>query len=122
MFAKHQITQPWDQTHHPQRDRCELKPTTTIITQPLSTYTVISFKENSTLKRYITKKTLISKPFWTLGEALSAIMKVIAMEGMYDKGNPYMVPCSPELEEILNRKALLSTQLTDLIMSQVAPL
>ena len=31
-----------------------------------------------------------------------------------------MVLCSPELEEILNRKALLSTQLTDRIMSQVA--
>ena len=120
MFAKHQITQPRDQTHHPSRDWCELKPTHTVITQPLSTFTVISFKEDSTLKRYIERKTLISKPFWTLGEALSAIMKVIAMEGMYDKGNPYMVLCSPELEEILNRKALLSTQLTDRIMSQVA--
>ena len=31
-----------------------------------------------------------------------------------------MVLCSPELEEILNRKALLTTQLTDRIMSQVA--
>ena len=120
MFAKHQITQPRDQTHHPPRDRCELKPTHTFITQPLSTSTVISFKENSTLKRYITRKTRISKPFWTIGEALSAIMKVIAMEGMYDKGNPHMVLCSPELEEILGRKALLSNQLTDSIMNQVA--
>ena len=47
-------------------------------------------------------------------------MKVIAREEMYDKGNPYIVLCSPELEEILNRKALLSTQLTDRIMSPVA--
>ena len=88
MFAKHQITQPWDQTHHPPRDRCELKPTHTVITQPLSTCAVISFKENSTLKRYITKKTRISKPFWTIGEAFSAIMKVIAMEGLFDKETP----------------------------------
>ena len=120
MFAKHQITQPWDQTHHPPRDRCELKPTTTIITQPLSTYTVISFKENSTLKEYITRKTRISKHFWTIGETLAAIMKVIAMEGLFDKGNPKMVLCSPELEVILGRKALLSSQLTDSIMNQVA--
>ena len=113
MFAKHQITQPWNQTHHPPRDRCKLKPITT-----LSTYTVISFKENSTLKEYITRKTRISKHFWTIGETLAAIMKVIAMEGLFDKGNPKMVLCSPELEVILGRKALLSSQITDSIMNQ----
>ena len=120
MFAKQQITQPWNQTHHPPRDQCELKPTTTIIAQPLSTHTVISFWENSTLKEYITRKTQISKHFWTIGETLATIMKVIAMERMFDKGNPKMILCSPELENILGRKALLSSQLSDSIMNQVA--
>ena len=120
MFAKDRMTQPRDLIHHPSRDWCGLNPTHTVITQPLSSFTVISFKEGSTLKGYIERRTLVPKTFYTIGEALALLMKVIATEGMYDKGNPHMVLCSPELEEILNRKALLSTQLTDRIMSQVA--
>ena len=39
---------------------------------------------------------------------------------MYDEGNPYIVLCSQELEEVLDRKALHTSQLTNRIMSQVA--
>ena len=120
MFAKDRMTQPRDLIHHTSRDWCELNPTHTVITQPLSSLTVISFKEGSTLKGYIERRTLVPKSFYTIGEALALLMKVIATEGMYDKGNPSIVICSPELEEILNRKALHTSQLTDRIMSQVA--
>ena len=120
MSAKDRMTQTRDLIHHTPRDWCELNSTPTAITQPLSSYTVISFKEGSTLKGYIERRTLVPKTFYTIGEALALLMKVIAREEMYDKGNPYIVLCSPELEEILNRKALHTSQLTDRVMSQVA--
>ena len=67
MFAKHQITQPWNQTHHPPRNR---------------------HKENPTLKEYITRKPRIPQHFRTIGEALAVTMKVIAVEGLLDKEPP----------------------------------
>ena len=67
MFAKHQITQPWNQTHRPPRDR---------------------HKENPTLREYIVRKTRIPQHLWTTGEALAVTMKVIAVEGLLDKEPP----------------------------------
>ena len=45
-------------------------------------------KENPTLKEYITIKPRIPQHFRTIGEALAVTMKVIAMEGLFDKETP----------------------------------
>ena len=95
----------------------QIIPTSDLVSTPT---TVISFEEGSTLKAYIEKKSLISKTFYVIGEVLAILKTVIIKEKMYDEGNPYIVLCSQELEEALDRKALHVSQLTDRIMSQIA--
>ena len=67
MIAKHQITQSWNQTHRPPRDRC---------------------RENPTFREYIVRKPRIPQHLWTLGAALAIDMKVIVVEGLLDKEPP----------------------------------
>ena len=58
MFAMRQITQSWNQTHRPPRDR---------------------HRENPTLREYIVRKPRIPQHLWTLGAALAVNMKVIVV-------------------------------------------
>ena len=88
MSVKDRMTQTSDLIHHTPKDWCDLISTPTVIStaisQPLPSYTVISFKEGSTLKEYIERKSLVPKTFYTIGEVVAILMKVIIKEKMYD--------------------------------------
>ena len=82
--------------------------------------TIVSFKKGSSLKTYMDEKTRIIKRFYMIGEILAILKAVISEEKMYDVRNPSIVLCSPELELVLDRKALHISELTGRIMNQVA--
>ena len=80
---------------------------------------VFKFKEGASLKSYISKITHTEKLFYTLGEILAIIKRVIREEKMFDYRNPSVILCSKELEHALNRKALHVTEVRSLIMDQI---
>ena len=95
----------------------QIIPTSDLVSTPS---TVISFEEGSTLKAYIEGKSHISKTFYVIGEVLAILKTVISEEKMYNERNPSIVLCSQELEEVLDRKALHISELTECITSQIA--
>ena len=80
---------------------------------------VFKFKEGASLKFYISKITNTEKLFYTLGEILTIIKRVISEEKMFDDRNPSVILCSKELEHALNRKALHVTEVRGLVMNQI---
>ena len=82
--------------------------------------TIVSFKPNSELKRYIQQKTGVTKTFFTLGEVTAILKVIIGQERQYDKRNPAVIICSAELELALKCKALHVTELKDTVISHLA--
>ena len=67
--------------------------------------TIVSFKPNSQLKRYIQLKTKITKTFFTLGEVTAILQTIIEQEKQYDERNPAVIICSEELKLALKYKS-----------------
>ena len=82
--------------------------------------TIISFKPNSELKKYIHQKTRINKTFFRLGEITAILKVIIGQEKQYDKRNPAVIICSEELNLALKCKALHVTEVKDTIISHLA--
>ena len=78
--------------------------------------TIVSFKPNSELKRYIQLKTGITKTFFTLGEVTAILKIIIGQERQYDKQNPAVIFCSTALK----CEALHVTELKDTVISHLA--
>ena len=81
--------------------------------------TIISFEVQSPLKLYLDKITKISKTFYTLGEVVAILQRVILDEEQCDPANPSMVMCSPTLSEALQCKALYRCEIVERVMTQV---
>ena len=82
--------------------------------------TIVSFKPNSELKKYIQHKTKISKTFFTLGEITTILRIIIGQEKQYEERNPAVIICSEELKLALNCDALHVSELKDKIISHLA--
>ena len=82
--------------------------------------TIVSFKPNSELKKYIQHKTKISKTFFILGKVTAILQTIIEQEKQYDKRNPAVIICSEELKLALKCKALHHKELKDAIISHLA--
>ena len=79
--------------------------------------TIVSFKPNSELKRYIQLKTGITKTFFTLGEVTAILKIIIGQERQYDERNPAVIICSEELKLALKCEALHITELKDTVIA-----
>ena len=77
-----------------------------LVTSKLSSDTIVSFKPDSELKRYVQLKTRITKTFFTLGEIIATLRTIIEEEKQYDERNPALIICSEELKLALKCKAL----------------
>ena len=82
--------------------------------------TIVSFKPNSELKKYIHQKTRINKTLFTLGEITAILKVIIGQEKQYYKRNPAVIICSAELKLALKCEALHVTELKDTIISHLA--
>ena len=82
--------------------------------------TLVYFKPNSELKKYIQHKTKISKTFFILGKVTAILQTIIEQEKQYDKRNPAVIICSEELELALKYEALHHKELKDAIISHLA--
>ena len=91
-----------------------------LATSKMLSDTIVSFKPNSELKRYIQLKTGISKTFFTLGEITATLKVIIGQERQYDERNPAVIICSAELKLALKCGALHVTELKDAIISHLA--
>ena len=91
-----------------------------LATSTMLVNTIVSFKPNSELKKYIHLKTRINKTFFTLGEITAILKVIIGQEKQYDKRNPAVIICSEELKLALKCKALHVTELKDTIISHLA--
>ena len=83
--------------------------------------TIVSFKPNSELKKYIHLKTRINKTFFTLGEVTAILRIIIGQEKQYNKWNPAVIICSAELKLALKCEALHVIQVKTLLWSQLIP-
>ena len=81
--------------------------------------TIFGFKQDAPLRRFIQKASGTSDEFFTLGEILSILKKVISSEGLYDERNPSIILCSEELEVALNQKAMHVSQVRAAVMDQL---
>ena len=79
----------------------------------LSSDTIVSFKPDSELKRYIQLKTRITKTFFTLREIIATLRTIIEEEKQYDERNPALIIC-------LKCKALHYKELKNAIISHLA--
>ena len=59
-----------------------------LATSKLLSDTIVSFKPDSELKRYVQLKTGIIKTFFTLGEIIATLRTIIEKEKQYDERNP----------------------------------
>ena len=91
-----------------------------MVTSKLSSDTIVSFKPDSELKRYIQLKTRITKTFFTLGEIIATLRTIIEEEKQYDERNPALIICSEELKLVLKCKALHYKELKNAIISHLA--
>ena len=69
-----------------------------LATSKMLSDSIVSFKTDSQLRRYIQLKTGITKAFFTLGEITAILKTIIGHEKQYDERNPAVIICSPELE------------------------
>ena len=91
-----------------------------LVTSKLSPDTIVSFKPDSELKRYVQLKTRITKTFFTLGEIIATLRIIIEGEKQYDERNPALIICSEELKLALKCKALHYKDLKNAIISHLA--
>ena len=91
-----------------------------LVASKLSPDTIVSFKPDSELKRYVQRKTRITKTFFTLGEIIATLRIIIEGEKQYDERNPALIICSEELKLALKRKALHYKDLKIAIISHLA--
>ena len=91
-----------------------------LVASKLSPDTIVSFKPDSELKRYIQRKTRITKTFFTLGEIIATLRIIIEGEKQYDERNPALIICSEDLKLALKRKALHYKDLKTAITSHLA--
>ena len=91
-----------------------------LATSKLLSDTIVSFKPDSELKRYVQLKTGIIKTFFTLGEITATLQTIIEQEKQYDERNPAVIICSEELKLALKYKALHHKELKDAIISHLA--
>ena len=59
------------------------------------------------------------KTYYTLGEILTTLKRVIAGEKMFDIRNPSIVLCLEEVEKALDQKALHVNEVWDFIMGHL---
>ena len=76
-----------------------------LATSKMLSDTIVSFKTDSQLKRYIQLKTQMTKAFFTLGEITAILKTIIGQEKLYDDKIPAVIICLPELELALDCKA-----------------
>ena len=91
-----------------------------LATSKLLSDTIVSFKPDSELKRYVQLKTGIIKTFFTLGEITATLRTIIEKEKQYDERNPAVIICSEELKLALKCKALHYKELKNAIISHLA--
>ena len=70
---------------------------------------------------FLFNKTGVERSYYTLIEIFIILKKIIREEKLFDQTNPSIVMCSPELEEAINVKALLVTQIRNYVLSQLTP-
>ena len=90
-----------------------------LATSKLLSDTIVSFKPDSELKRYVQLKTGIIKTFFTLGEITATPRTIIEKEKQYDERNPAVIICSEE-KLALKCEALHHKELKDAIISHLA--
>ena len=81
-----------------------------------------TFKSQSRLEIYLKSKCNFSKTKFTLREILYLLRDIIKNEELFDKRNPAVIICSPELEESLDLKALHVTQIKHAVIKQLNPM
>ena len=82
--------------------------------------TIVCFKPDSGLKKYIQNKTKIHKTFFTLGEITTILRIVIKQEKLYEERNPTVIICSEELKLALKCDALHLSELKEKILTHLA--
>ena len=81
--------------------------------------TIVCFKPDSGLKKYIQNKTKIYKTFFTLGEITTILRIVIKREKLYEVRNPTVIICSEELKLALECDALHLSELKEKILTHL---
>ena len=104
----------------PKRNMCSTGNLNHLAISKMLPDTIISFKPNSELKRYIQLKTKITKIFFTLGEVTAILQTIIEQEKQYDERNPAVIIFSEELNLALKCEALHHKELKDTIISHLA--
>ena len=99
---------------------CSVENQNYLATSKMLSDTIVSFKPNSELKRYIQLKTGITKTFFTLGEVTAILKIIIGQERQYDERNPAVIICSAELKLAWKCEALHATELKDTVISHLA--
>ena len=80
---------------------------------------VIKFKPSSQLYNVVINRGGNRKKYFCLHEILTILKNYIRRNGFYDKNNPSIILCCPELEEAFGKKFLHITEIRNLVMKHV---
>lgn len=80
-----------------------------------------TFKPNSSLQLFITKKTMFAAKRFTLFKLLTTLKKIICDENLFDPNNPSVILCSTDLEDVLQTAALHIRDLRRIVLKQLEP-
>ena len=83
--------------------------------------TVFGFKNGSPLKGFVQERSHRADEYFTLAEILETLKEAISAGGWFDRNNPAIILCPPELEAVLDQKAVHVAQVKDLVLSQLIP-
>ena len=83
--------------------------------------TVFGFKNGAPLKGFVQERNHRADEYFTLAEILETLKEAISAGGWFDRNNPAIILCPPELEAVLDQKAVHVIQVKDLVLSQLIP-
>jgi len=112
------LHQPWKKAkdspklHQPWRNKRTL-------TKTQKTASYYEFKASSTLKAYLSKRDPDCHYPRILEDILKRICIILEEEGQFDKRNPSIIICNPDLEQALNMKALHVSELEPIVVSHL---
>ena len=84
--------------------------------------TVFGFRNEAPLKKFIQDRTNRREEHFTLKEILESLKEAISAGRWFDNNNPSIIICPPELEAVIDQKALHVLQVKDLVLSQLIPM
>jgi len=89
------------------------------LTKTQKTASYYEFKASSTLKAYLSKRDPDCHYPRILEDILRGICIILEEEGQFDKRNPSIIICNPDLEQALNMKALHVSELEPIVVSHL---